>query len=200
MAIELLLKGLMIGFSIAMPVGPIGLLCLRNVFTYGMFCGVVTGLGASCADAIYGALAGFGVTTVSSFLQVHGNLFQISGALFLCYLGISTFFTNSSKRRKLNIAHPSIFLATFFLTLTNPMTIISFACIYAGLGVGCEASGVSEALIITCGVFLGSLAWWLILSLVASIFRDKIGEVLSVWLNKISGSILFGFGAITLIA
>jgi threonine/homoserine/homoserine lactone efflux protein len=97
MAIELIFKGLMIGFSIAMPVGPIGLLCIRNVLTFGMLCGFVTGLGAACADAIYGALAGFGVTTISSFLEAHSNLIQVFGALFLCYLGISTFFAKASN-------------------------------------------------------------------------------------------------------
>lgn len=201
MSIELLFKGLMIGFSIAMPVGPIGLLCIRNVLTFGMLCGLITGLGAACADAIYGALAGFGVTAVSSFLETHGAYIQICGALFLSYLGISTFFGKASNtdNKEVGLTNYRAFLATFLLTLTNPMTIISFAGVYAGLGIGHENSSVNHALITTLGVFLGSIVWWFILSLTASIFRDKFTTTSSIWLNKISGSILFGFGSIALI-
>lgn len=201
MSIELLFKGLMIGFSIAMPVGPIGLLCIRNVLTFGMLCGLITGLGAACADAIYGALAGFGVTTVSSFFETHGAYIQVCGALFLCYLGITTFFgkVSNTDNKEGGLTNSRAFLATFFLTLTNPMTIISFAGVYAGLGIGYENSSVNHALITTLGVFLGSIVWWFILSLTASIFRDKFTTKSSIWLNKISGSILFGFGSIALV-
>lgn len=198
MSVELLVKGLMIGFSIAMPVGPIGLLCIRNVLTFGMLCGLMTGLGAATADAIYGALAGFGVTTISSFLETYGAYLQICGALFLCYLGITTFFGKASID---NVeTNSKAFLTTFLLTLTNPMTIISFAGVYAALGIGHESSSISHALITTLGVFLGSIAWWFILALSASVFRDKFTAKSSIWLNKISGSILFGFGSLALIA
>lgn len=202
MSIELLFKGLIIGFSIAMPVGPIGLLCIRNVLTFGMLCGLITGLGAACADAIYGALAGFGVATVSSFLETHGDYIQICGALFLCYLGISTFFGKASNtdNKEVGLTNSRAFLATFLLTLTNPMTIISFAGVYAGLGIGHENLSVNYSLITTLGVFLGSIVWWFILSLTASIFRDKFTTTSSIWLNKISGSILFGFGSLALIS
>lgn len=202
MAIELLFKGLLIGFSIAMPVGPIGLLCIRNVLTFGILSGLVTGLGAACADAIYGALAGFGVTTISTFLEAHGTYLQILGALFLCYLGIVTFFAKAlnASSQGVNLTHSKAFLGTFFLTLTNPMTIISFAGVYARLGIGHESSSVNEALMTTLGVFLGSAAWWFILSLASSFFKEKMSVRSSVWLNRFSGSILFGFGAFALIA
>lgn len=196
MSIELLFKGLIIGASIAMPVGPIGLLCIRNVLALGMFCGLITGLGAACADAIYGALAGFGVTAVSSFLETYSVYIQICGAFFLFYLGISTFFEKSSNtgNKEVRLTNPRAFLATFFLTLTNPMTIISFAGVYAGLGIGHENSSFNHALVTTLGVFLGSITWWIILCVIVSIFRDKVPSRASMWLNKISGSILFGFG------
>lgn len=194
MSSELLIKGLIIGFSIAMPVGPIGLLCIRNVLTFGVLCGLVTGCGAACADAIYGALAGFGVSAVSSFLEAHGAYIQICGALFLCYLGITTFFVKASDDNKVVRTNSRAFLSTFLLTLTNPLTIISFAGIYAGLGIGNESSSVNNALIMTSGVFLGSLAWWFILSLTVSIFRDKMTSTSFLWLNKIAGTVLFGFG------
>lgn len=200
MSADFLLKGLMIGFSIAMPVGPIGLLCIRNVLAYGMIYGLVTGLGAACADAFYGALAGFGITAIGVFLEEQSAYLQTVGALFLCYLGIVTFFAKASASNaedsKLSLFH--FFLITFFLTLTNPLTIISFAGVYAALGIGVETSNVKDALTTTSGVFLGSAAWWLILSIASSLFRDKLDAKASVWLNKFSGIVIFGFGAIGL--
>lgn len=202
MFIELITKGLVIGFSIAMPVGPIGLLCIRNVLTFGMLCGLLTGLGAACADSIYGAMAGFGVTAISTFLESNGAYLQTIGALFLCYLGISTFLAKkaNSTSDESSMTYSKAFFATFFLTLTNPMTILSFAGVYAGLGIGHDHSSFNGALITTLGVFLGSATWWIILSLTASFFREKMNATSSVWLNKLSGSILFGFGAFALIS
>lgn len=207
MSIELALKGLIIGFSIAMPVGPIGLLCIRNVMAYGMLCGLATGLGAACADTIYGALAGFGVTAIGTFLETHGAYLQIGGALFLCYLGISTFIAQTApikgkgaiKGKESFLAHSKAFITTFFLTLTNPMTIISFAGVYAGLGIGHDKASIQGALIMTLGVFLGSAAWWMILSFTASLIKENMHVESSMWLNRLSGSMLFGLGALSLV-
>lgn len=202
MAWDLFIKGLMIGFSIAIPVGPIGMLCVRNVLVYGILCGLITGLGAACADAIYGALAGFGITAIGVFLEEYSIYLQLSGALFLCYLGVITFFAkpHTSNTTETSVTLSRAFLTTFFLTLINPMTIISFAGVYAGLGIGIGSSNISEALITTLGVFFGSAIWWLILSLVTSLFKDRMTTKFSIWLNKFSGSIIFGFGAMALIS
>ncbi len=198
---SLLLKGWMIGFSIAMPVGPVGLLCIRNSLTYGMICGLISGLGAACADAIYGALAGFGVTAVSDFLSSHWALLQCMGALFLCYLGITTFYAKSGKMiaESNTMSRSRIFLSTFLLTLTNPLTILSFAGVYAGLGIGSGSTSMMHALVTTVGVFIGSAVWWLILSFAASFFKEKMNEKASIWLNRLSGSVIFGFGIIALV-
>jgi len=201
MAPDLFLKGLMIGFSIAMPVGPIGLLCISNVLTFGMMYGLITGLGAASADAIYGALAGFGITAISSFLEAYSTYLQVIGAMFLCYLGASTFFAKAlaSSTEESSLTLSRAFLTTFFLTLTNPMTILSFAGVYAGLGIGIGSPNISGALTTTLGVFLGSAAWWLVLSLAASLFKDKMNAESSVWFNKFSGAVIFSFGALALI-
>ncbi len=200
--IELLLKGLIIGVSIAMPVGPIGLLCMRNVLKSGIAAGIVTGLGAASADTIYGALAGFGINAISSLLTTYSAYIQIIGALFLCYLGVTTFFakTDFSNGNEIRSRYAYAFISTFFLTLTNPMTILSFAGIYAGLGMGHEAVQLKDAGLMTLGVFLGSFAWWVILSFTVSYFRDKLSVGFSMWLNKLSGSLLFGFGVLAMVS
>lgn len=200
MEVDLLIKGLIIGFSIAMPVGPIGLLCIRNVLSFGLMCGLMTGLGASCADALYGALAGFGISTINTFLEAHSVYLQILGGLFLCYLGLATFFAKvtTSANQESSTSLFRAFIVTFFLTLTSPMTILSFAGVYAGLGIGAGESQITGAMIITAGVFIGSGIWWVILSAFTALFKDKMNEKISVWLNKLSGSVIFGFGALTL--
>lgn len=191
-----LIKGCIIGFSIAMPVGPIGLLCIRNSLARGMFYGFVTGLGAACADTLYGALGGFGMSALGLFLTDYHLLLEFLGALFLCYLGVSTFFEKVCDRSVTvkSGGHLKTFFSTFLLTLTNPLTIFSFTGIYAGLGLDALSDDLLAPLIITIGVFLGSIMWWLLLCVVSARLKEKVGNGTRKWLNRISGSIIFGFG------
>lgn len=195
---SLLLKGCLIGFSVAMPVGPIGLLCMRNTLTYGMTCGIIGGLGAASADAIYGALAGFGITGVSDFLTTHKAFLQFIGAVFLCYLGITTILSKPSKMKAglLSSNSMKVFLSTFLLTLTNPMTLFSFAGIFAGLGIGSQSTTINDAMTTTTGVFFGSATWWIILSGTCKYFKRKITDRLSKWFNHVAGCIILCFGII----
>ena len=191
-----MLKGFLIGLSIAAPVGPIGVLCIRRTLTDGRLAGLVTGLGAASADAVYGSMAAFGLTLVTGFLVSQENILRIVGGIFLLYLGIRTFLSRpseepaSAERKGL----PGAYLSTFFLTLTNPLTILSFAAIFAGLGLATEERGLLAAILLILGVFLGSASWWLFLSGAVSLFRNRFNLRAMTWVNRISGSIIFGFG------
>lgn len=197
-----LFKGCVIGFSIAMPVGPIGLLCIKNSLTRGMIYGLMSGLGAACADTLYGALGGFGVSAIGVFLEKYQLTLELFGGFFLCYLGMSIFFEKiaGTSDSYSTASHWSVFFSTFLLTLTNPMTFLSFAGVYAGLGVGSLSSDLLTPIIITCGVFIGSLLWWLILSGGSSCFKEKMNDGARKWLNRISGSVILGFGFFALIS
>jgi threonine/homoserine/homoserine lactone efflux protein len=196
MDILLLLRGIVIGFSIAAPVGPIGVLCIRRTLTEGMLFGLVSGLGAATADAFYGCVAGFGLTVVSSLLIDHKEWIRLLGGAFLCYLGIRTFRTRppvegiSSGAGTLLITYAS----TFFLTLTNPMTILFFAAVLAGLGAGSAGSGVASGATLVLGVFTGSALWWFTLSGGVALLRKGISPSRLGWVNRISGVIITGFG------
>ena len=196
MDISLLLKGLVIGFSIAAPVGPIGVLCIRRTLVQGRLYGFVSGLGAASADAIYGAIAGFGLTFISTFLVEQQTWLRLIGGLFLFVLGLKTLLEKptdqafSDQMNKLIDAYSS----TFFLTITNPITIISFAAIFAGLGLASDSRSYFSAGILVFGVFAGSLLWWLLLSGGAGIFREKFTLNGLQWINRISGAIILGFG------
>ena len=201
MDLRFFMKGLIIGFSIAAPVGPIGILCIRRTLAEGRLPGFISGLGAATADALYGCIAGFGLTFISSFLIHQLRWFQPIGGAFLCYLGVRAFLSKpadpltSEKGKGLGSAYAS----TFFLTLTNPMTILAFAAIFAGLGVASESKDYVTAGVLVLGVFLGSTLWWVILSSGVGLFRKKFDLGALRWVNRISGTILMGFGLISLL-
>lgn len=194
MDIRFLVKGLIIGFSIAAPVGPIGILCIRRSLSDGHWVGFFTGLGAASADAFYGFIAGFGLTIISNILVSQQIILKLIGGLFLCYLGLKTALAKPAQ----DAANPSgkvvsAYASTFFLTVTNPITILSFVAIFAGLGLG-SSNNYGDAGILVLGVFLGSALWWLILVSGVSLFRDKISSDTLQWVNRMSGILIFGFG------
>ena len=201
------LRGLMIGFSIAAPVGPIGVLCIRRTLADGRKAGFISGLGAASADALFGSVAGFGLTFVSNFLISQGDRLQLAGGIFLLYLGIKTFLAKPKETIKTgspmendrrNIGN---YASTFFLTLTNPLTILSFIAIFAGLGLGINTSAdYLSATVLVMGVFSGSAAWWFLLSSFTGLIRDKISHRILVWVNRVSAMIIFGFGLIALVS
>lgn len=197
---EFLLKGLILGFSIAAPVGPIGVLCIRRTLAEGRAAGFVSGLGAATADAIYGSIAAFGLTIISGFLTSQEIALRLVGGAFLCYLGIKTLLAQPSERAATAQGAGLLgsYASTFLLTLTNPMTIFSFIAVFAGLGfIGGNSDFVSATLLVL-GVFAGSAAWWLLLSGGVSLFRARFDLRAMRWVNWISGTIITIFGALAL--
>ena len=201
MEIGFLLRGLAIGFSIAAPVGPIGMLCIRRTLAEGRTSGLVCGLGAATADAVYGSIAAFGLVSVSDFLIGRRSALRLIGGIFLIYLGARTFAARPSAEPA-PVRGSSLFggfASTFFLTLANPVTILAFAAIFAGLGiVNTGADRLSAALLVS-GVFLGSALWWVILSTGVGVSRSRFSPAGLRWANKIAGAVILGFGAAALL-
>jgi threonine/homoserine/homoserine lactone efflux protein len=188
-------KGLLIGFSIAAPVGPIGLLCIQRTTAYGRKSGLVTGLGAATADGLYGAVAAFGLTTISSFLVGQQFWFRLVGGTFLLNLGVKAFLSKPAEEAATS-SHESLFLdygSTVILTVTNPMTILSFAAVFAGLGLAGSGGGHASAPLMIAGVVLGSALWWFVLSAGVSLFQAKFSSNSLKFMNRTSGAILIGF-------
>lgn len=202
MEISYLVRGLIIGFSIAAPVGQIGVLCIRRTLAEGRMFGLVSGLGAATADAIYGGIAAFGLTAVSGFLVSQQIWLRLVGGVFLCYLGVRTFKSGPSK----NIASvgdsklAGAYASTLLLTLTNPSTILSFVAIFAGAGLVGSQRDMSSAAMIIIGVFIGSAIWWFILSGGVSLIGTKVNVRGLVWINRASGIIITGLGLLALIS
>ena len=194
-----LFKGIIIGFAIAAPVGPIGVLCIRRTLAEGRTSGFVSGLGAATADAIYGSVAALGLTFVANFLVSGEMWLRLVGGAFLLFLGVKTFLATPAERAvpTARSGLPSAYASTLFLTLTNPTTILSFAAIFAGLGVAGGAGGdVLSAMSLVAGVFLGSAAWWFVLSGVTGLFRTRLSIRGLRWVNRISGTVIAAFGVL----
>jgi len=179
-------------------------LCIRRTLADGRLAGLASGLGAATADAFYGSLAGFGLTLVANFLVSQQTWLRLVGGLFLLFLGVKTFLSQpaadsggpaGAKPRGLWGAY----LSTLLLTLTNPLTILSFAAIFAGLGLVETGGNPLSAGLLVLGVFSGSAAWWLLLSGGVSLLRGRVTPLVLQWINRLAGAVIAIFGIVALV-
>jgi threonine/homoserine/homoserine lactone efflux protein len=200
---KVVVESAVMGFAIAAPVGPIGVLCIRRTLANGIPHGIASGFGAATADAVYSSLVAFGLTAVTALILKAGTLLSLVGGTFLLYLGITTLRSTisvseddvePSPRKGLLYSYAS----TLALTITNPLTIMVFVGIFAGLGNTVIAEGGRAGLIVL-GVFLGSTTWWLVLSFGIGILRTRITPGILVWVNRVSGLVICGFAVRTLL-
>jgi threonine/homoserine/homoserine lactone efflux protein len=193
-----LLKGIVVGVVIAVPVGPVGIMCVRRTIFQGKLAGFVSGLGAATADAVFGIIAGFGLTVVSEWLFDYQEWLRFAGACFLLIVGGRSVLAGPHAA----VASPPdpgslswYYASTFALTLTNPITILAFLAIFAAVGLSGPEATLGRAAILVLGVWVGSLLWWLALSFgIGVLFRSFEPRHLA-WINRGSGGILLLSGA-----
>jgi len=193
------LKGIFIGFAMAVPLGPIGIMCIRKTLTEGRLRGLIIGLGAATADLLYATVAAFGLTVISNTLVSQRVWIRLVGGTLLFFLGIRTF-RALPVDPKIPIKSDGIlrsYLTTVFLTLTNPMTIFAFIAVFAALGLGTGLSYFSAAALVL-GVFIGSGLWFLLLSSGVTLFRNKLDLVGLRWVNRIAGILIIISGVIAI--
>ncbi|HET9921646.1 MAG TPA: LysE family transporter [Ktedonobacteraceae bacterium] len=204
MDISFLIRGLIFGLSIAAVVGPMSVLCMQRTVNRGLLYGLVSGMGIATADGIYGSIAGFGLTVIISLLFSLQLWIHLLGGLFLIYLGVRTMLTKPAERAAAAKANASnllgAYVSTLLLTLTNPLTILSFAVIFAGIGVGATQNSALSATLVVLGVFLGSALWWCFLTGSISLFRKRFTPTWLLWINRISGSVIAIFGVLALLS
>lgn len=193
MLLSFLLKGMLVGVIIAVPAGPVGVLCIRRTIFHGRLAGFVSGLGAACADAVFGVIAAFGLTFVSSLLLDYRDWLRVGGGFFLLYIGISAFTADPLSGAR-SQRDPEDLLAdyasAFALTITNPITILAFVAIFAGIGFAGHEATLDRAAILVLGVWLGSLLWWAGLAVGAGMVRLSFHRRHLIWINRGSGGIL----------
>jgi threonine/homoserine/homoserine lactone efflux protein len=197
-AFWLLFKGLMAGLAIAAPVGPVNVLCASRTLFKGRTSGLVSGLGAASADALYGAVAAFSITLVIDFLRHHEFLIRVVGGLLLIAIGVVYFRKRPEPMTKSAPNHEAHndFVSTLFLTLTNPTTVLSYIAVLTALGMAGHHSRWLSFLLVA-GIFLGSMLWWTILVLIVNSLRDRFNDRVIAGMNRVAGLAIGIFGIIT---
>jgi threonine/homoserine/homoserine lactone efflux protein len=194
----LLSKGLMAGLAIAVPVGPVNVLCASRTLSKGRLSGLMSGFGAATADALYGAIAGFSITFLIDFLERQEFWIRVFGGILLVGIGVMYFRKPAQAPNPKNddSSIHSDYSSTLLLTLTNPTTVLSFVAVLAGLGMGGQRAWWLTFLLVG-GIFLGSMLWWVILVLLVNRFRDRFDQSAMCWMNRIAGIAIGGFGVVT---
>jgi len=189
-------EGFGFGFILAAVVGPISILCIRRSIADGFVLGFATGFGAALADALYGGIAAFGLSMISGFLLRFSFFLYLIGGGYLICLGFII-----AKKRPTVMVRPGnrvgLFTAaasTFLSTLTNPMTILAFLSLFAVFSI--DTTDVFSATQVVLGVFLGSITWWIVLSLFGSFLGSKMDVTVLSWVNRVSGIIIVSFGLV----
>ena len=203
MLLSLLLKGIIIGFAVSIPLGPIGVLIVQRTVNKNRVSGFFSGIGVAASDTIYAIIAGFSLTYIINFIRLHQMSFQILGALILLTLGIYIFRKNPVKDmrnyRKKGSSYLQDMVSTFLVTFPNPLVIFIFLAVFAGSGVVLNIEKPYQATFMLMGVFLGSTSWWFFLTILVSSFKHKFNLLMLWWFNKIAGSLILVFVVISFI-
>jgi threonine/homoserine/homoserine lactone efflux protein len=196
--LDLVLRGVLAGLAIAIPVGPVNVLCVSRTIACGRAAGLASGLGAALADTLYGGIAAFSISIIIDFLMEEIFWIRVLGGTLLIAIGIAYWF---KKPRPLmesgkDSVH-SAFVTTLLLTLTNPTTVLSFLAVMTGLRLG-EPRPSTHTLFLVLGIFCGSMLWWVVLALVAGHYRKRFTDRAVVWMNRIGAVAITAFGVITM--
>jgi len=202
MSAYFIIQGVLIGFVVAVPVGPLGLLCINRALALGAICGLFSGLGVASADALAALIAALGISFVPSFLTEYQTLLRLAGGVFLCYLGWQIYAATPKEQlvpTQMNgLLHA--YVTTFFLTFSNPVTILSFIAIYAGWHVPSLHGRYWAAALLALGVFIGSALWWVSLFIAMTAYRGKFSMRTLGWVHRVSGVLILGFGIAVLLS
>lgn len=202
MSIYLLIQGILMGLVVAVPVGPLGLLCINRALTLGPLRGLISGLGVASADALAAGIAALGISLISRFFSEHQFVLRLIGGLFLCYLGYMIYKTEAAPQAPANQMNGlvSAYATTFLLTFSNPVTILSFVALYAGWPVPSASDHYLAAATLAAGVFAGSALWWVAMFIGLTLFRDRFNLRFLGLVHRVSGALIAGFGVIVLLS
>ncbi|MDF1547601.1 MAG: LysE family transporter [Bacteroidales bacterium] len=185
------------GVAVSAPLGPLGVLCIQRTINKGFLAGFVSGMGAVLADVIYASIAGFGISIIADFLTAHQLIIRALGGIIVLIVGILIFRSNPVKQFKRHKTQKNTYvsdlLSGFFITITNPLTIVFFGAVFAGVGL--NKVGTFEPIVLTLvGIFAGATIWWMGLTILVNVFRNKIRLRNLWWINKITGVVVAVFG------
>ncbi len=203
MDLTFLVNGLGFGVMVSAPLGPLGVLCIQRTINKGFLSGLVSGFGAAMADIIYASIAGFGISIIADFLEAQQLIIRALGGIVLIVLGYMIFMSNPVNQLRRHKAKKSSylgdFISSFFITITNPLTVVVFGVAFTSVGLN-QGHSLQSVILILTGVFLGALFWWTGLTFLVNVFRSKIRLRNLWWINKITGVLVAIFGLVVFIS
>ena len=203
MDLILFIKGIVAGFIIAAPVGPVGVLCIQRTLSKGMMMGLAPGVGGAVADMIFGGVAAFGLTFIADFLLRHDQWMRLGGGILLLILGMHGLLKQHAKMAP---ATPSVSgaagdaISAFLLTVTNPMTILTFSPVFLAVGAVVPKDDRPAAWTLILGVLVGSCIWWLMLCALTELFRRRVNSARIVIIHRVSAGLILFFGVVVLLS
>ena len=202
-----LFKGMLVGLMVSIHLGPMGVLIIQKTLHKGALSGFIAGMGAASADLFYAAVAAFGLGFVINIVQAHELLLQIIGGIFLIVIGLKIYFDNPIRqirqRRQGRVSKTGLlgdYLSLLFLTVSNPITVVVFMAVFAGMSVFGESSSLLGEVLVVVGVLLGGGVWWYTLSTLVNIFRKKFRLRVLITINRVSGMIITILGALVILS
>jgi len=203
--LEYIINGFLIGLLASMPVGAIAVMSVQRTMNNGLWAGFTIGMGAGFGDLVYAAVAGFGITIIIDFLVANRIWLTLIGGLFLLYIGYKIFTSDTVKQfrtrnkqiSKLKMAND--FVSSFFLALSNPVTILGFTGFFASTGIISENTTHLNILVMLIAVFVGATSWWFGISMVVNFFKKKITLRRIIMVNRVTGIIIILLGIAVII-
>jgi threonine/homoserine/homoserine lactone efflux protein len=203
-AIELILKGIIIGLTISIPIGPAGIILVNRTIKRGIFSGFFSGLGVAAADTIIAIIAGLGLTFIITILEDEKLIIRIISGLVISGAGIKVFLSNPIKEfRKKEKGNKSLlrdFVSVLILSLSNPLTIFIFVAFFSGINVNQTVKPHLVPFLLVPGIFLGTMSWWVFLIWFVNRFKQKIRLRSIVRVNQVAGILLMMIGVVLLIS
>jgi threonine/homoserine/homoserine lactone efflux protein len=191
MDINLLWKGILTGLAVSIPLGPLGILCIQRTVNRNWKSGIFSGMGVASADSTYALIAGFGLSFIMDFIRTYELYFKLVGLFVLVLLGIYIFRSNPTKQiqeyKRRGSSHLQDFLTTFFVTLSNPLSVFVFVAIFTSYSIVLHFSHPLEALLTIGGIFIGGTLWWITITGLANLFRHKFTINALIWANRVIG-------------
>jgi threonine/homoserine/homoserine lactone efflux protein len=193
-------KGVIAGFIIAMPVGPVAIMCIHRTLVQGALYGYVSGIGAAAGDTVFAAIAAFGLGVLANDLMAHNEILRFVGGAVLCLLGAKAMLTRrlpdpAADDRRSFLGDG---VSAFFVTVTNPITLISFAAVLAGLNIHGVTDHLRWSISLTLGAFTGAIAWWLLLTTITRSLRSFMTDSRLLWVTRATGALIILFGILLL--
>ncbi|CAA7623819.1 LysE family translocator [Magnetospirillum sp. UT-4] len=197
------LRGVAIGFAIAAPIGPVGLMCIRKALADGRLAAWMAGLGAALADTVFGAVVALGLGVVSQFVDGHGLWLKLGGGAFMLALGVHTWRAAAFAMEPASGHGPGLardFAATFLITISNPGTMLGVTGVFAAMGAAAQPVGMSETWQLVAGVFAGSALWWAVLTEITILARARFTPERMRLFNHVSGGLLMLLGVAAVVS